>query len=213
MLILHIIFIALLVFVIFGTIGTVANQDYKKKPNGKSERRKAIIGAIVFAVILFGLVSITGGHSSATKTVASNLPTCANTDNKCQIQNDVQKYLTDNSLKSKNIEVVDYDGGGYGVYTDYIFNTTSLTATKYTMENYYLMLHKTGENIRAASAFQYVDTQDKYGNGNGTTAFYKTLIGDPDWSKINLSQPDADLLEQTIPSVWSVTQDYSSQVH
>ncbi len=73
-------------------------------------------------------------------------------------------------------------------------------------------LHKSGANIQAMSLYDYAHVQDLGGN-DSHKPYYKTLIQPEAIAKVNWNADEADLTQDILPSVWSVTQDYSSQVH
>jgi hypothetical protein len=186
-----------------------------KKPNSKSDTVK---GGLIVLAILFVLILVTGGKAASSKTsLPTTPPVELQIDSKnpdtASLTSQIEKFFKDDNLGTPSlIEITNYEGGGYGVYINYIGSTTDMKLVKYQMATAYIDLHKTGKNIKAVSLFNYAQTQDKFGN-RGTSPFFKTLISAEDWSKINWSADEANLTQDTLPGIWSVTQDYSSKIH
>jgi hypothetical protein len=203
-------------------IGLVVPQVFAKSFRGKPSRGKiaGLFGGLT--ILMFICFGVTSGGSNQPNTTSTSTPNPSPnvtldvdspSEHTQKIVNATESFFSkknDNGTVT-NIEVADYDGGGYGVYVQYT-GVASVRVAESVMANGYLAIHKSGEDIRAVSIYSYFDAQDKYGNAS-VQPYYKTLIEATDWAKINWNEDDGNLTTNVIPGVWSVTQNYSQNVH
>lgn len=109
----------------------------------------------------------------------------------------------------RNIDVIEQDGGGWGVMTEYnAGQVISMDSKKGDIEtkmaDIYTALYTSGKDIRTASVAAYLPSQDKYGN-TGDKMVYKTMLFKAEADKVNW-KADKDTLELVIlPKVWTTT--------
>jgi hypothetical protein len=168
-----------------------------------------LLGAVIFVVALN-----TGSHGSPAPSPTPSIQVQVDTTSAetSQLTGQIEKLFKDKNLgQLTRIEITNYEGGGYGVYLEYQ-GLADVKLAKYQMATAYIGLHKTGANIQAMSLYDYAHVQDAGGN-DGHKPYLKTLMQPEAIAKVNWSADEADLTQDILPSAWSVTQDYSSQVH
>ena len=172
-----------------------------------------IIGILVIVILFFTF----GHHGNKPAVTASPAPSIqmqidhpsSDTD---KITQAIKKSFKDNNIGDPtNIEMTDYDGGGYGVYIEY-HGIANVKTSKTEMAQVYLAIHKTGENIRAASMYDYAAVTDSYGNSSWSP-YLKTILDADAMSKINWSDGEGDLIYSILPGLMVATLDFSSQIH